>query len=147
MFKRKAEIMQYQTDKLSYSLCIFGIIFDMIYFVSLYTNRAVVPDFTIGVDILVNIVFMMIAFLASEKLKAYEKKWNIYAALLGIIQAARVLWLPMHFKNLEMLVDKKLSFVIFCLLASALVMLLAGLNATINGRLLSKLDDEAKVGG
>ena len=88
MFKRKAEIMQYQTDKLSYSLCIFGIIFDMIYFVSLYTNRAVVPDFTIGVDILVNIVFMMIAFLASEKLNVITS-YSIHYTKLYENQAKR----------------------------------------------------------
>ncbi|MEX1377485.1 MAG: hypothetical protein AB1Z23_08410 [Eubacteriales bacterium] len=144
---RNSEIMRYQSDKLSYWLCIFGIIFNIVYFVSIYTNRDIVPDAVIGADVLINIIFMMIAFLASEKLKLYEKKWNVYAVLLGLAQIVRVLWLPAHFKNLEMLVGRKYILIVVWLLVSGGALVFAGLNATINSKILSKIDDDARVGG
>ena len=144
---RNSEIMKYQADKLSYLLCILGIIFNVIYFVSIYTNRDIVPDAVVGADVLINIIFMMIVFMASEKLKLYEKKWNVYAALLGLVQILRVFWLPMHYKNLEMLTGTKFTLILVWLISSAAVLIFAGINATINSRILSKIDNDYRVGG
>ena len=145
MFNRNPEIMKYQSDKLSYSLCVFGIIFNVIYFVSIYTNRSIAPDAVIGADVLINIIFMMVVFLASEKLKLYEKKWNIYALLLGIVQILRVFWLPMHYKNLDMLVGSKYILILLWLLSSAAVLILAGINATVNSAILSKANTMSEL--
>ena len=147
MKRRSAERMQYQPDKLSYLLCTLSIIFNMIYFVSIYTNRDVTPDVTIGADVLINIIFMMIIFLAGEKLKGYEKKWNIYVILVGIVQISRILFVPRHFNELEMLVGIKYTLSIVWLLTSGILLLLAGINSTINGRILSSFDGDDRVGG
>ena len=143
---RNAERMQYQHDKLSYLLCMLSIVFSMVHFVSIYTNNAIVPDVTIGADILINIIFLMIVFLSSEKLKSYTKKWGIYVILLGVVQMLRILWVPAHFYQLEMLVETKYTWAIIWLLVSGIMLLLAGINSSINLRILSRLDHKKRVG-
>ena len=138
---RSAERMQYQSDKLSYWLCILSIICNAVYFVGLYTNRAIAPDVTIGADILLNIVFMMIVFLSSEKLKGYEKKWNGYIIIVGAVQVLRIFWVPMHFNRLEMLIEGRYTLAIVSLVVSGILLLVAGINSTINIRILSRVGE------
>lgn len=146
MMRRNAERMQYQPDKLSSFLCVLSIIFNMVYFVSIYRDNAVAPDVTIGADILINIILMMIVFLGSEKLKAYSKKWSIYILLLGAAQILRIFWVPGHFKQLEMLVEVKYTLAVIWLLVSGIFLLFAGINSSINIRILSGSDDKNRVG-
>jgi hypothetical protein len=141
MMNRNAERMQYQPDKLSYWLCILSIVFNAVYFVGLYTNRSVAPDVTIGIDILTNIVFMMIVFLGSEKLKAYEKKWNMNVMIVGAFQILRIFWVPMHFNRLEMLIEGRYTLAVISLLLSGILLLIAGINSSINLGILSRFDE------
>lgn len=145
--KRNPERMKYRPDKASYWLCIISIILNMVYFVSIYTNRSIVPDVTIGADVLINIIFMMIVFLTSEKLKAYAKKWNVYIVIVGFIQMSRIFWLPVHFNQLEMLVGAKYILAIVCLITSGILLLLAGINSLANGRILNTIADKGNAGG
>lgn len=138
---RNAERMQYQSDKLSYWLCILSVVCNAVYFVGLYTNRYVAPDVNIGADILLNIVFMMIVFLSSEKLKTYEKKWNGYIIIVGAVQILRIFWVPMHFHQLEMLMEGKYTLAIVSLVVSGILLLIAGINSTINIRILSRVGE------
>lgn len=142
---RNAERMRYQTDKLSYWLCIFSIICNAVYFVGLYTNRGVAPDVTVGADILINIIFMMVVFLGSEKLKAYQKNWGAYMMATGAVQILRIFWLPMHFHQLEMLTGFKYMLEIVSLLASGILLLFAGINSSRNVGILRRFD-ESRVG-
>jgi hypothetical protein len=145
--KRNPNRMQYQTDKLSSTLCILSIIANIVFFVGIYTNRSVDPDWVTGADVLINIVFMMIVFLSSEKMKLYTKKWNFYVMGLGAVQVLRVFWLPSHYKALEMLIGGRYLLAVISLLTSAALLFAAGLNSTYNIKLLSKLDDNTVVGG
>ncbi len=145
--KRNPNRMKYQTDKLSATLCILSIIANVVYFVSIYTNRSIAPDWVTGADVLMNIIFMMLVFLSSEKLKLYTKKWNIYVALLGVVQVVRIFWLPSHYKTLEMLFGGKYILAITSLIFSAVFLFAAGLNSAINIKLLSKADSDKVIGG
>lgn len=138
---RNAERMQYQVDKRSYWLCMLSIVLNMVYFVSIYTNKAVAPDITIGADVIINIIFMLVVFLSSEKLKAYQKKWNIYVMLIGAIQLLRIFFVPLHFSELEMLIGKEHTLAVAWLSASGILLLLAGINSSINIKILSRLDE------
>lgn len=135
---RNAERMQYQVDKRSYWLCMLSIIFNMVYFVSLYTNKAVAPDLTLGADVIINIVFMLIVFLSSEKLKAYQMKWNIYVLLIGAVQILRVFFVPQHYKEIEMLTGTEYTLTVALILVSGILLLLAGINSSINLKILSR---------
>ena len=49
------------------------------YFVGIYVNRSVAPDVAVGTDVLINIIFMMLVFLSSEKAEdLYEKMEHLY---------------------------------------------------------------------
>lgn len=144
--KRSAEIMQYQSDRLSYWLCVLSIIANAVYFVGIYANKDVAADVTTGADILLNIIFMMITFLSSEKLKGYQKRWNICIAAIGVVQILRVWWLPMHFNRLGMLTGGIFTVSVVSLLVSGVLLLLAGINSSINIRLLSRYVDGDRVG-
>jgi TRAP-type uncharacterized transport system fused permease subunit len=137
---RNAERMQYQLDKLSYWLCVFSIVFNMVYFVSVYTNKVVAPDVTIGADVVVNIVFMLIVFLGSEKLKAYQKKWNVYVMLIGVVQILRIFFVPMHYNQMEVLIGLEHTLAVVWLSVSGILLLLAGINSSINLKVLSRYD-------
>jgi hypothetical protein len=139
--------MKYQTDKLSSWLCILSIIANMAYFVSIYTNRSIDPDWVTGADVLINIIFMMVVFLASEKLKIYSKNWNIIVLIISAFQALRIFWLPSHYKGLEMLVGGRYIFAVVCLMVSTVMLFAGGINATINSRILSKTDGNTFIGG
>ena len=78
------------------------IVFDVLYFLNIYksdVNRSV-GDFyyqiRIGGSIILNLLFMLAAFLSSEGIKNYKKSYGYVLAVLGIIQIVRIFILPMQ---------------------------------------------------
>lgn len=96
----KTDIMRYKTNGLSFWLCILAIIFNVAMFLIIYTSRACTPNFELGIDLLVNVIFMLAAFLTAEKTKAYNKKAGFVAVAIGVIQVARIFWIPLKYYNL-----------------------------------------------
>ena len=134
--KRSPERMKYQKDTRSSALCLLGIAFNVYYFISVFRNDAVVPDVFMGVDVLTNIIFMMLAFLVSEKLKVYAKGWNGLALMLGLAELARIFVLPEHYRRLGMMTGTLYWGAVVSLGLAGLSLILAYLNSTENGRLL-----------
>ena len=134
--KRNPARMKYQKDSLSSLFCILGIVFNVYYFVSSFGNDAIAPDIVMGADVLINIVFMMLVFLASEKLKAYGKNWPYIVFGLGVLELARIGLLPAHYLRLGMLTGAGYWKAVAGLSLSGLMLMLAGVNAYINARLL-----------
>lgn len=139
--KRNPQRMKYQPDKVSYWFCILSIVINMVYFVSVYSNRSVVPDVAVGTDVLINIIFMMVVFLASEKLKGYTRNWNKYISIVGVLQILRIFWLPMHYNKLGMLEGTKYILTLSYLITSGVFLIIAGINATINQKILNSIKD------
>ncbi|MDO5111029.1 MAG: hypothetical protein Q4E65_01870 [Clostridia bacterium] len=142
--KRNPARMKYQKDTRSSLLCILSILFNVYYFISVFRSGNITPDVVMGLDVIINIVFMMLVFLTSEKLKAYAPKWNRIAAALGVFEALRVFILPLHYHKLGMLTGGLYMGAVAALLLAALCLIGAGVNATINGRLLRR---EVKAAG
>ena len=136
--KRNVARMRYQTDKRSSSFCILAIVFNVIYFLSLYSNNSLNPDFQMGLDVLYNILFMLFAFLTSEKVKAYAKNWSYYAIIGGALQVLRIFWLPAHYLKAETLTHDKWIILVAALAASAVCLVLAGINCYMNSTTLEK---------
>lgn len=134
--KRNPARMKYQKDTRSSMLCILSLLFNVYYFISVFRSGDITPDVIMGLDVVVNIVFMMLVFLTSEKLKAYTPKWNRIAAALGVFEALRVFILPLHYHKLGMLTGGLYTGAVATLLLSAFCLIGAGINATINGRML-----------
>lgn len=132
----KVARMRYQTDKRSSRLCILAIVFNIAYFLMLYSNNDLAPDMNMGLDVLYNIIFMLIAFLASEKTKAYDKKWSYIVAVVGILEILRILWVPAHYRKLEMLTSSKWMMLVAALLLAGGSLILAGLSCYKNSTTL-----------
>lgn len=105
--------MRYTKNTASSRLAILAIIFNVLYFVSIYKldiyNPAIVFDnrnlnngyYTIllGGSIVFNLVFMLVAFLSSEGVKNYKKSFSWVLVVLALMQIGRIFILPTSLHN------------------------------------------------
>ena len=96
----KTDIMRYKTNGLSFWLCILAIVFDVAMFLIIYTTSSCVPNFELGLDLLINVLFLLAAFLTAEKTKAYNKKAGYAALAIGAVEVIRIFWIPLKYFNL-----------------------------------------------
>jgi len=87
--------MRFTKNTTSSRLVLLAIVFDAIYFVSLYKiNVDYYYNMMMGASILYNLVFMLAAFLASEGVKNYRQGFSWVLCLLGAGQIARIFIWP-----------------------------------------------------
>ena len=92
--------MRFTKNTLSSTLAIVAILFDVFYFINIYKSDVGhnVGNFyyqiRIGVSIIYNLVFMLAAFLSSEGVKNYKKKYCYVLLVIGVIQIVRIFILP-----------------------------------------------------
>lgn len=88
--------MRYIKNSLSSNLALLAIVFDVLYFVSIYQSNVgdYYYNYIIGISIIYNLVFMLAAFLSSEGVKNYIKSYSYALFILGIIQIARIFIIP-----------------------------------------------------
>ena len=133
----KKDRLLYTQNKISATLTYFGILFGVLYFVSIYQSD--VNDyyytFTIGLSVLYNLMFLLIAFLASEGLKNYKISYAYLVIAVGIMQVVRIWGIPTdahstvtNLQGVERLVMEDGQFQYCCtmLLISAACCILAG---------------------
>lgn len=104
----KADRMRYQPNRLSYWLCLLAILFDVCSFINIYGNRVMISDFRIGLDVIINILFMLITFMYAENAKTYKKESSYFVLALGIIQILRIFFVPLHYFSLPLPGDSKI---------------------------------------
>lgn len=92
--KFNVDRMRYQNDKLSYGLCLLGLVANICFFICIYRNNDLTQNYLIGLDILYNILFMLFVFLSAENAKNYRKKWSYVLVIIGILQIVRIFILP-----------------------------------------------------
>lgn len=92
--------MRFTTNKLSSSLAILAILFNVFYFVSIYksdpTGSRFYYNVDIGVSVLLNLVFMLAVFLCSEGVKNYNKNYSIALIVIGVLELVRIFFLPLE---------------------------------------------------
>lgn len=102
--------MLYEKNKQSSNLAILAIVFNALFFVSIYKSNVGSWYYTllIGVSIVYNLLFMMITFLISEGSKNYKVNYSYAAIAMGILQFARILIYPRlaHAAEIEIAGDK-----------------------------------------
>jgi hypothetical protein len=91
-----------------------------------------------GVDIILNILFLLIVFWASEMVKIYDRKWSVVLVVVGLTQIGRVFWLPMYYNELEQLVEGSFSFSLATIVLSGVFLLAAAVLSFSNSTLLRK---------
>jgi len=79
----KTEIMHYKLNKLSANLALLAIVCNALMFLHIYGIKGCTSDLYLGIDLVINIVFMLFAFLCSENQKKYDIKAGFISIGLG----------------------------------------------------------------
>ena len=134
----KKDRLIYTKNKLSANLAYVAILFDALYFVSIYSSDVdnYYYTMTIGISILYNLIFLLTAFLSSEGLKNYKGHYSWVIMVAGILQFVRILGIPrmahstvLNLDGVETIVmdNKQFAWVCICLVASGVACIIAGL--------------------
>lgn len=145
----KKDRMRYTKDSLSSGLVLLAIIFDALYFVSIYNSDVGTYYYSwmIGASIIYNLLFMLIAFLASEGVKSRKKGYSPVLVIIGLMQIARIFYLPTQahaatvaVKGEEIIVmgDQQYLYVVVCLALSAVCCIVAAVTSYINNKTLAE---------
>ena len=140
--------MRYTKNSLSASLTYLAILFDVLYFVSIYESDvgSWYYKILIGASVVYNLLFMLITFLSSEGVKNYKLGYGFTLIVMGALQVGRIFILPMQAVNATVNI-KKISYpvmeqsqfiyvaVMLCL--SAACAILAGVIAVVRTKKLS----------
>ena len=154
--------LRFTKNKLSSSLILLAIIANALYFVSIYSSDVgnYFYKIFIGASIVYNLVFMLAAFLSSEGVKSYKIGYAYVSIILGILQVARIFYIPMNaVKEPNPVVEAEIPTVMtegqffytaICLCVSATLLVLAGIVGIIKTTTLNsyqaELDKEQQEG-
>ena len=144
----KRDIMRYTKDKLSANLVILSIVFDALYFVSIYQTDVGSYYYTwvIGASIIYNLRFLLVAFLASESVKNRKSGYSGVLIAIGLMQIVRIFYLPakahgavvvVSGEELAAMGDGQYLYVVACLAISAVCCLVAAVTSYINNKNLA----------
>ena len=94
----KKDRMRFVKNKLSSTLAYFAIIFNVLYYVSVYSSDPGNHYYTIkmGVSVIYNLLFLLTVFLSSEGLKNYKMSYAIIITVVGALQIVRIFGYPME---------------------------------------------------
>ena len=145
----KRDIMRFTKDKRSANLVILAIVFDCLYFVSLYQTDVGSWYYTwmIGASIVYNLLFLLIAFLSSESVKSRKPGYSGILIGIGVMQFVRMFYLPAKAHaavvvvsgvELKAMEDGQYTYVLVCLALSGLCCIAAAVNSYINNKNLAE---------
>lgn len=104
------DILVYKPNKLASTLCILGLVFNCLYFMLLYGMKTSVDAVTnettkfvsieIGLSVILTLFTLLLTFLSSQGIKAYNKKYSIVLLVLAAVQIFRIFGYPVYgYKN------------------------------------------------
>lgn len=144
----KLDRMRYAKNTFSSRLTYLAILFNVLYFVSIYESDvgSWYYQILIGGSIVYNLVFMLVTFLASEGVKNYKISYSWLLLAAGVGQIVRIFILPMQAYKATVTISKvtypvmevpQLTWVIICLVASVLCCFVAGAVGVYRSRTLA----------
>ena len=134
--------MRYTKNTLSSRMALLAIVFNVLYFVSVYESDvgSWYYKILIGASIVYNLLFMLMVFLASEGVKNYRIGYSYLLLGVGAGQIARIFILPLQAYRATITISKvdyPVIFVIACLVLSAACCLIGGVAGVKRSRTLS----------
>lgn len=149
----KKDRLRYTKNKLSANLAYVGILFDVLYFVSIYGSD--VNDYyytiTIGFSVVYNLVFLLSVFLSSEGVKNYKLNYSWFVMVVGALQFVRILGLPtmahkamttIAGEQVTVMNDKQFAYVVLCLVLSGVACIASGLIGIYKAQVLTNYKKE-----
>ena len=140
--------MRFTKDTLSANAVIVAIVLDCLYFVSIYQSDVSTwyYNWIIGASIIFNLLFLLIAFLASEGVKSRKTGFTVPLIVLGLLQVVRIFYLPAKahaatvvIAGVETLVmgNGQYLYTVICLALSAVCCIFAAVNSHSNNQKLA----------
>ena len=118
--------MRYTKNTTSSRLALLAIVFDVLFFISIYKSDVGTYYYTAttGGSIIYNLVFLLAAFLCSEGVKKYQTVYSWVMIVLGILQIARIFIIPMDahrtiINSEPVMGNAQFIFTVVCLALSA----------------------------
>ena len=144
----KKDRLRFTKDKFPANLLLLAIVFDCLYFVSIYQSDVgtFFYNWLIGVSIIYNLVFLLAAFLGSESVKNRKPGYTGVLLALGVGQIIRVFILPAKAHAATVLVNGveivvmgngQYLYCIACLIISAVCCVAAALISAKNNKTLA----------
>ena len=145
----KTDRMRYTKDKFSADLILAAIVLDALYFVSIYQSDVSnwYYNWVIGASIIFNLLFLLIAFLASEGVKSRKTGFTVPLLVLGVMQIVRIFYLPakahaavVNIAGVETQVmgDGQYTYTVVCLALSAVCCIVAAVTSHLNNKRLAE---------
>lgn len=145
----KRDRMRYTKDSFSSNLVLLAIVFDVLYFVSIYQSDvgSWYYNWIIGASVIYNLLFLLTAFLASQGVKSRKDNYCLSLTVIGLMQIVRVFYLPAKAhraivvvgkEELRAMTDGKYAFAVVCLVASAVCCVVAAVSCYINCKHLAQ---------
>ena len=150
----KKDRLRFTKNKLSSNLILLAIVANALYFVSVYRTDvgSYYYKIFIGASVVYNLVFMLVSFLCSEGVKNYKMSYSYIAIVVGILQVARIFYLPREaheapnpvvgFEGQTVMTDDQFGYVAVCLCISAALLVLAGIIGIIKTTTLNSYQAE-----
>lgn len=141
--------MRYTKDKLSSNLVLVAIVLDALYFVSIYQSDVSTwyYNWVIGASIILNLLFLLTAFLASEGVKSRKNGYSLPLLVLGAIQIVRIFYLPakahaatvvLSGTEVPVMDNGQYLYTVICLALSAVCCIAAAVISFLNCRRLAE---------
>lgn len=145
----KRDRMRYTKDSFSSGLVLLAIVFDVLYFVSIYQTDvgSYYYNWLIGASVVYNLLFLLTAFLASQGVKSRKPDYCLTLVIVGLLQIVRVFYLPAKARDaivvvgeqeLRAMTDGQYLYVVICLIASAVCCIVAAVSCYLNCKQLAE---------
>lgn len=132
----KRDRMRYTKDSFSSNLVLLAIVFDVLYFVSIYQSDvgSYYYNWVIGASVVYNLLFLLTTFLSSQGVKNRKSNYCVTLLVVGLMQIVRIFYLPARAhaavvienqQELRVMTDGQYIFVVVCLIASAICCIVA----------------------
>ena len=136
--------MRYTKNTASSRLALLAIVFDVLFFISLYKYDVYTYYYTIliGSSIVYNLIFLLAAFLCSEGVKNYQVSYSWAMMVLGAGQILRIFIIPMDahktlVNNAPVMGDAQFTRIVIYLTISAVALFAGAVINLQNSRALS----------
>lgn len=154
----KKDRLRFTKNKLSANLTYLAIVVNALYFVNIYSKDVgtYYYKWLIGISVLYNLIFMLVAFLASEGVKGYKLGYGYVLLGLAVGQVVRIFIIPMSahtdtikIGELDELVMESGQFILVTvyLIVSAALCAIAGVVAIIKTTTLRSYEAELEKRG
>lgn len=133
----KKDRLRYTKNTLSANLTYVGILFNVLYFLSIYQSDVnnYYYTITIGLSVVYNLIFLLVAFLGSEGIKNYKLNYAFVLIGIGVLQGVRIFGIPrmaheamttIEGVEVPVMGDQQFALVVVYLLISGVACIVAG---------------------